>query len=175
MKTRPLAAAAIVVLILVLGAGVLFAVRAQEPPTRVFHAPSPAPTTSAPSISKPPSIQAPLPLPTYVRWAVDKSSDAGRPYLLVLIYDGVATNFRIVDVAGQVVLRVPIAGSGVFGSETCAVKARPAGKTEGFTFISIDASALQQFVTNAASYKAEADTVGATVTVPLSDSGCRAS
>lgn len=139
--------------------------------------PSPTATSSpssAPTLSKPPSTQAPLPLPTYVRWAVDKSNDASRPYLLVLIYDGVATNFRIVDATGMVVLRVPIIGSGVFGSETCAVKARAPGKQEGFTGLSIDTATLQQFMSNAATYKAEADTVGPTsVTVPLTDTGCR--
>lgn len=139
-------------------------------------APTPPPPTSSPSISKPPSGQAPLPPPTYVRWAVDKSDDIARPYRLDLFYDGIATDFRIVDASGRLVLRVPIIGSGIFSPETCVAKARPSGKTEGFTGISIDASALQQFMTNAASYMVEADSVaGATVKLPLSDSGCRAS
>jgi hypothetical protein len=111
-----------------------------------------------------------------VRWAVDKSGDPARPYFLDLIYDGVATSFRILDGAGQVVLRVPIAGSGVFGPDTCAVRARPAGKSEGFTYLVIDAPTLERFVANASSYRVEADSVGGrTVTVPLTDSGCRAS
>jgi len=141
-------------------------------------APSPTPISSPtafPSVTKPAFTQAPLPPPTYVRWAIDKSNDPSRPYLLVLIYDGIATDFRIVDGTGTVVLRVPIMGSGIFGPEMCAVKARAPGKLEGFTSISIDAAALQQFTSNAATYKAEADSVGlTTVTVPLTDSGCRA-
>jgi hypothetical protein len=70
---------------------------------------------------------------------------------------------------------VPIAGSGIFGAESCAVKARPPGKAEGFTYLVVDAEALQRFMTNASSYRVEADSVGGrTVTVPLTDSGCRA-
>jgi hypothetical protein len=131
-----------------------------------------APTLSATSTKT--STQEPLPPPTYVRWAVDKSAFAERPYSLVFIYDGVATNFRVIDGSGQVALRVPIAGSGIFGPETCAVRARQAGKTEGFTYLLVDADTLQRFTANASSYRIEADSVGGrTVTVPLTDSGCR--
>ena len=135
--------------------------------------PVPTPTPSATNAT-PASTQERLAPPTYVRWAVDKSASADRPYLLVFIYDGVATSFRVIDGSGQVVLRVPIAGSGVFGPETCAVRARPPGKTEGFTWLSVDAEGLQRFTANASSYRIEADSVaGRTVTIPLADSGCR--
>ena len=134
-----------------------------------------SPPTANPTLTKPPiASQAPLPAPTYVRWAIDKTGFADRPYFLDLFYDGVATNFRIVDSSGQVVLRVPIAGSGVFGPETCAVRARPPGKSEGFTHLVIDAETLQRFTANAASYRVEADSVGGrSVTVPLTDGDCR--
>lgn len=135
---------------------------------------TPTPTASG-TIATPTPTPDRLAPPTYVRWAVDKSASAERPYLLVLIYDGVATNFRVIDGSGQVVLRVPIAGTGVFGPETCAVRARSPGKAEGFTWLSVDADGLQRFTANASSYRIEADSVaGRTVTVALTDSGCRA-
>jgi hypothetical protein len=141
--------------------------------TPSLTSPTTTPTPSA-AITNPASRQEPLAPPTSVRWAVDRSAFADRPYSLVFIYDGVATNFRVIDGSGQVVLRVPIAGSGIFGAETCAVRARPPGKTEGFTYLVVDADTLQRFTTNASSYRIEADSVGGrTVTVPLTDSGCR--
>jgi len=151
--------------------GVVVMLAAQRQPDVALA--SPAPTSTAGPSPTPQGTPGVLPLPTYVRWAIDKSPDAARPYRVVLIYDGVATNFRILDLAGQVVFRIPIIGSGVFGPETCAVKVRVNGKSEGFTLISVDASTLQQFMNNASTYKVEADTVGATVNLPLSDSGCR--
>lgn len=126
-------------------------------------------------MTKPVSTEEPLGSPTYVRWAVDKSAVAERPYFLVLVYDGIATNFRVVEGSGNVVLRVPVAGSGIFGPETCAVRARTPGKTEGFTYLLVDAATLQRFTANASAYRIEADSVGGrTATVPLTDSGCRA-
>ncbi|MDQ2952369.1 MAG: hypothetical protein M3R54_08915 [Chloroflexota bacterium] len=144
-------------------------------PAATLATPSPTPTaTSTASQTKPVTNQASLPAPTYARWAIDKSDFPGRPYLLELYYDGIATSFRIIDATGLVILRLPIAGSGVFGTETCMVSARPPGKTEGATWISIDAATYQQFVATAASYRVEADSVGGVVvTVPLTDSGCR--
>ncbi len=143
-------------------------------PTLTVATPTTTPTPSA-TTTKPAATQEPLAPPTYVRWAVDKGAFAERPYSLVFIYDGVATNFRVVDGSGQVVLRVPIAGSGVFGPETCVVRARSVGKTEGFTYLLIDSDTHQRFIANASSYRIEADSVGGrTATVPLTDSGCRA-
>jgi len=113
--------------------------------------------------------------PTYVRWAVDKTGDHVRPYFLDLFYDGTATNYRIIDGSGQVVLRVPISGSGIFGPETCVSSARPGGKVENATWIAIDANTPWRFIAEAVNYQVQADSVsGSTVTVPLSDSGCRA-
>lgn len=142
---------------------------APPPPTVAIESPTPSPT-----ITKPTTTQEPLSPPTYVRWAVDKSGSPERPYFLDFFYDGVATNFRVIDGSGQVVLRVPISGSGVFGLETCVVRARPPGKVEGFTYLVIDAAALERFMRDSASYRVEADSVGGrTVTIPLADSGCR--
>jgi hypothetical protein len=142
--------------------------------TPTVATPTATPTPLA-TITKNAATHEPLAPPTYVRWAVDKSAFAERPYSLVLIHDGVATNFRVVDGSGQVVLRVPIAGSGIFGPETCAVRDRSPGKAEGFTYLLIDADTFQRFIANASTYRIEADSVGGrTVTVPLTDSGCRA-
>jgi hypothetical protein len=58
---RSLATLAIVVLILVAGVGVLYAVRSQEPPTRVFVAPTSTTPTSSPT---PAASVAPSPSPT---------------------------------------------------------------------------------------------------------------
>jgi hypothetical protein len=69
----------------------------------------------------------PLLVPTYARWAVDKSEFADRPFILVLFFDGGATNIRIVDASGQIVIRIPIAGSGTFGPDSCTVRARASG------------------------------------------------
>jgi hypothetical protein len=157
------------------GALVVLMVACSSAPTFTAATPTVTPTTS-PTLTKPVATTPdPLPPPTYVRWAVDKSGFADRPYFLDFFYDGIATSFRVLDTSGQVVLRVPIAGSGVFGPETCAVRARPAGKAEGHTYVVLDADALQQFTANASSYRVEADSVGGrTVTVGLSDTGCRA-
>jgi hypothetical protein len=98
-----------------------------------------------------------------------------RAPFLDLFYDGVATNFRVLDASGQVVVRVPIAGSGIFGPETCAVRQHPPGKTEGFTYLSVDGETVQRLTANPSAYRVEADSVaGRTVTVPLTDTGCRA-
>ena len=146
-------------------------------PTATLATPAPTPAaTATPSPTKPVTSQAQLPAPTYARWAIDKAppGDPARPYFFELFYDGIATGFRVVDANGQVVLRLPIQGSGIFGPETCLVSARPPGKTENATWISMDAAMYQQFTANAATYRVEADSVGGVVvTVPLTDSGCR--
>jgi hypothetical protein len=130
-----------------------------------------APTANG---TKPASTQAPIAPPTHVTWAVDKSADAARPYILVLFFDGGATAFRIVDASARVVLRVPIAGSGIFGPDTCVQRVHPSGKTENFTWIGLDTSTMQQFMANARSYRVELDTIGgATINLPIIDSGCR--
>ncbi len=55
------------------------------------------------------------------------------------------------------------------------MRARTPGKTEGFTYLLVDAATLQRFTANASAYRIEADSVGGrTATVPLTDSGCRA-
>ena len=116
----------------------------------------------------------PLAPPTYVRWAVDRAGDAAGSYFLDLFYDGVATGFRVLDASGNVVLRLPIAGSGIFGPETCMVRARPSGKQVNATWMRIDAVGREHFEHDGATYRVEADTPGGrTLTLPLTDSGCR--
>ena len=117
-----------------------------------------------------------LPPPTYARWAIDKGrpGDPARPYLLELFFDGGATSFRIVDAGGAVVLRLPIAGSGVFDKDTCMVRVPAPGKSMNATWMSIDEATYQRLIANAATYRVEADAAGAqVVTLPLEDTGCR--
>lgn len=124
-----------------------------ETPTQSVASAAAAPSPT-PEFTKPPFTQAPLAAPTYARWAVDKTGNPEPPYFLDL--------------------RVPIAGSGIFGAESCVVRARPSGKQENVTSIALDAATLERFMREAASYRVEADGVGVpTVTIPLSDSVCR--
>jgi len=116
----------------------------------------------------------PLAPPTYVRWAVDRTGDAAGSYFLDLFYDGVATGFRVLDASGNVVLRLPIAGSGIFGPETCMVRAGRSGKQVNATWIRIDVVEREHFERDGATYRVEADIPdGRTLTLLLTDSGCR--
>ncbi len=116
----------------------------------------------------------PLAPPTNVRWALDRTGDAAGSYFLDLFYDGVATAFRVIDASGNVVLRLPIAGSGIFGPETCMVRARPSGKEVNATWMRIDSVGREHFEHDGATYRVDADTPdGRTLTLPLTDSGCR--
>ncbi len=60
MKTRALATVAIVLLIIVAGYALLYAVRSEEPPTRVFVPPSSIPTAVALATSAPSAVASPL-------------------------------------------------------------------------------------------------------------------
>jgi len=115
----------------------------------------------------------PLPAPTYAGWAIDKSEVADRPFILVLFFDGGATDIRVVDTSGQVVLRVPIAGSGIFGPDSCTVRARATGPTANSTWILLDNASLERFTRDAGTYRVEVESFGRTVTLPLTDTGCR--
>ncbi|HEV8654118.1 MAG TPA: hypothetical protein VGR85_01215 [Candidatus Limnocylindria bacterium] len=136
---------------------------------------APASASPSPTGTVAKSAQAALPPPTYLRWAVDRAGgNPTLPYVLEFFHDGYATSFRIFDGSGQLAFRVPIAGSGVFGPESCMVRGRPPGKTENATWIGVDAATLERFMRDAPSYRVEADSVGGpTLTIPLSDSGCR--
>lgn len=115
----------------------------------------------------------PLPAPTSVRWAVDKSEFVDRPFIVVLFFDGAATNVRFVDASAQVVLRVPIAGSGVFSAESCMVRASSGGPTANATWILLDSPSFERFIRDAGTYRVQVDSLGRTVTLPLIDTGCR--
>jgi hypothetical protein len=133
-----------------------------------------ATSSRTPEVTKPPFSQPPLPAPTRVAWAIDRGEQPERPYVFELHYDGNAMGFRVVDASGQLVLQVPIAGSGVFGPETCVVALQQPGKTTNATWRSIDDATYRDFVAHAASYRVEVETVGhGTITLPLGDSGCR--
>lgn len=169
MKGRALAVIVVVVLILVAGVGFLSVVNSVGAPAAQAAA-SPSATRTSPTAVP---TQAP---PTQVRWAIDRGPDAARPYLLELLYDNVATGFRIIDTSGQVSLRFPISGSGVFGSDSCVGRAERADKAVRFTYLLIDATTYEKFSADAATYRVEADSVAQqVVTLPLTDSGCRSS
>jgi hypothetical protein len=132
---------------------------------------SPTPTVQ---VTKPPSSQPPLPAPTYTKWGIDRQGPPDRPYQFELYYDGAASGFRIVDAAGRLILQLPIAGSGIFGPDTCMVVTSPGGKSQNATWRIIDEATLQDLTAHGASYHVEVDTIGyGTITLPLVDTGCR--
>src|SRR5438477_10500613 len=116
--------------------------------------PSPAPTKPFASV-----VQPQLPLPTTVRWAIDKGSpdDPQHRSLLVLFYDGTAQGWRVVDASGTEVFRVPIAGSGIFGPESCVARARQANEVG--TWVSLDEMLITRFAQEYRTYRAVADGV----------------
>ncbi len=69
-----------------------------------------------------------------------------------------ASGFRVIDTSGQLVLQLPIAGSGVFGPETCLYALDKDGKITNGTWRSIDDATYRDFVAHAASYWVEVDT-----------------
>jgi hypothetical protein len=146
---------------------------------RVVGSPSLATATPSASatiaqVTKPPSSQPPLPAPTYTKWGIDRQGPPDRPYQFELYYDGVASGFRIVDAAGRLVLQLGIAGSGIFGPDTCMVVTSPGGKSQNATWRIIDEATLQDLTARGASYHVEVDTIGqGTITLPLVDTGCR--
>ena len=142
----------------------------------VSDSPTASPTSApprTPDVTKPSVSQAPLPVPTHVRWAIDHTDEPGR-HLFELHYDGTAMGFRVVDDAGRQIIVVPIAGSGIFGPETCIVAARTGADTA--TWVSVEEPTYQDLLAHAASYRVEVETVGhGTITLPLVDTGCRRS
>jgi len=163
---------------LTVGAALLGAIVACGAPatTTQASATTAASATPSPEATKPfPVVQPQLPLPTMVRWAIDKGppDDPQHRSLLVLFYDGTAQGWRIVDANGADVLRVPIAGSGIFGPETCVVKA---GRTnEVKTWVSLDEATITRFLREYRTYQAVAAGVPTgSATLDLIDSGCRA-
>lgn len=135
----------------------------------------PTATLSSAQPTKPlPAAQSQLPLPTTVRWAIDKGSpdDPQQRSRLILFYDGIAQGWRVLDGAGAEIFRVPIAGSGIFGPDTCVVKARR--PNEVVTWVGLDTAALTQFMRDYQSYRAMAAGVPTgSATLTLTDSGCR--
>jgi hypothetical protein len=128
-----------------------------------------------PEVTKPPFSQPPLSAPTRVAWAIDRiAAQVDRPYAFELHYDGYAMGFRVVDTSGQLVLQVPIAGSGIFGPETCMAAQHADGKTTNATWRGIDETTYRDFVARSGSYRVEVETIGhGTITLPLGDTGCR--
>jgi len=146
---------------------------ASAPTSSATSSPTATPSTT-PEVTKPLFSQPPLPPPTRVLWAIDRTGLADRPYFFELHYDGMASGFRVIDTSGQLVLQLPIAGSGVFGPETCLYTLDKDGKITNGTWRSIDDATYRDFVAFAASYRVEVDTIGyGTITLPLGDTGCR--
>ena len=142
----------------------------------VSDKPTPSSTpvaTVSREVTKPPVSQAPLPAPTHVTWAIDHTDQPGRR-LFELHYDGAAMGFRVVNASGRQVLVVPIAGSGIFGPETCMVAATTG--TGAATWVAVDEPMYQDLLANAATYRVEVETIGhGTITLRLVDTGCRRS
>lgn len=143
------------------------------PDSGIAASPSPSPSpTATVEPTKPPWVnttQPQLSLVTSVRWAIDRLPTGP---MLILLYEGHASSFRIVDENGATVLQIPIAGSGIFGDESCVVSARQ--PQEGTTWRRIDEAALDLFVQRYRSYRVIADGIPTgQVTLELVDSGCR--
>jgi hypothetical protein len=132
---------------------------------------SAAPPTPAPT--KPPFSQPPLDPPTHVWWAIDPSQQPDRR-LFELHFDGAAMGFRLLDTSGRIVITLPIAGSGIFGPETCIAELTSKAQRRAATWVGIDDPTYQLVVANWPSYRVEVDTIGhGTITLPLEYSGCR--
>ena len=102
-------------------------------------------------------------------WGVDRRTTGT---LLVLFYEGYASAFRVVDASGATVMRFPIAGSGIFGAETCVVRARQ--PREITTWLGVDEPTLDSFMQRYRTFRVIAEGIPAgEVTLPLVDSGCR--
>ena len=148
-------------------------------PTVATSSPSPSPSPSlsafaTAAVTKPPFTQPQLPLPTNVRWGIDRGSpdDPQGRSLLELYYEGSASGFDVVDGAGSVLLQFPIAGSGIFGPETCIARGRK--PQESATWISVDAPTLDLFIQRYRTYRVVATGIPAgRSTLELTDSGCR--
>ena len=161
-----------------LGATMVLAACGPSGASTAFVSDKPTPSSTSVAtvsreVTKPPVSQAPLPAPTRLTWAIDHADQPGR-HLFEIHFDGSAMGFRVVDASGRQVLVVPIAGSGIFGPETCMVAAT-AG-TRAATWVAVDEPTYQDLLANAATYSVEVDTIGhGTITLPLVDSGCRRS
>ena len=143
------------------------------PSAFVSDKPTPSSTPVSREVTKPPVSQAPLPAPTRLLWAIDHADQPGR-HLFEIHFDGSAMGFRVIDASGRQVLVVPIAGSGIFGPETCMVAATTG--TGAATWVAVDEPTYQDLLANAATYRVEVETIGhGTITLPLVDTGCRRS
>lgn len=164
-------------LVILVGIAVLVS-RSQTPPVTAT-APAPTATSTPVLTSSPQATPTSAPtgaatLPTTIRWGIDKGSpdDPQHRSLLVLFYNGSASSFRVLDASGNLVLRVPIAGSGIFGPETCVVRARL--PNEITTFTALDRATVDLFVQRYRSYRVVAEGIPAgQATLDLVDSGCR--
>src|SRR5438477_6250604 len=134
------------------------------------NAPTASPSTSV-EITKAPFSQPPLAAPTHVRWAIDHADQPNR-HLFEVYFDRSALGFRVVDATGRQIVVLPIAGSGIFGPETCMAAVRAAD--ENATWVSVDEPAYQDLLAHGSSYRVEVETIGhGTITLPMVDSGCR--
>ncbi|MEK6225950.1 MAG: hypothetical protein AABM40_06570 [Chloroflexota bacterium] len=138
-------------------------------------APAQSPTAPTPTepLPSPPAKPTPDQTPSRVEWAVDGLAGAPQPFALELFYDGTAMGFRILSADGGLVVALPIAGSGIFGPDTCVNRVR-ASALHSSTWVAIDAALERRFESEAASYRVETTLLdGRLITVPLADSGCR--
>lgn len=109
-----------------------------------------------------------------IRFAIDKGSpdDPQARSSLVLFYQGRAESWRIVDQSGDLVLLVPVSGSGKFGPESCV--ARHGGPNITMTWAAIDAATLKRFQQEWPTFRAlAAGPLRAGARAELMDTGCR--
>jgi len=141
-----------------------------------FTATIAAPRSASPTVepTKPPFAQPPLDPPSAIIWAIDRSDQSDRPYLFELHYDGAAMGFRVIDPSGRLILRLPIAGSGIFDRTTCMAALQQQRARGAATWILIDDPTLRELLLNGSTYQVDVDTVGhGTLMLPLEYSGCR--
>ena len=118
-----------------------------------------------------------MPPMTRAEWSADIFSDSVK----VAFYadDGHPISLILSDPAGREVGRVPIAGSGVWGPESCVVQVEANGHHAMIGEITMTAAAFHQFETTWSRYvlrawgSPNADVDPGSV-IALSDSGCRA-
>ena len=83
-----------------------------------------------------------------------------------LYYNGHASGFRIVDASGSLVLKVPIAGSGIFDGTTCLSEWTSKASGRNATRMAIDDAMLQRLSASGAAFGRVAHRRPA-VTLPL--------
>ncbi|HET8568478.1 MAG TPA: hypothetical protein VFM93_05765 [Candidatus Limnocylindria bacterium] len=128
-------------------------------------APSPTPPASAPPSASPG--------PVGTSWGVDPG-EAPEEFRVVFAFDGPRPySLRVDRRDGTAFFRVPIAGSGIHGADSCMARLAT-GAARGTTWVRLRGPDLREFVATASSLSVQTDEPGAPE-IALRDSGCRPS